>query len=98
MLKNCKEKKPVGVNVIRDKLYSKGISRDKIKKALKESAAYETDITRLYEMALKKYYSYKDNKNYKSRLFFFLKQRGFENETINQVLKMIANKDDEQQL
>ena len=90
--RELKRKKPVGVNIIRNKLYSKGIPKDKIKKALKESGAYETDFDKVFELAWKKYKSYKDKKNYKHRLYFFLTQRGFEKDVIDRVLGMISEK------
>jgi regulatory protein len=89
--KELKRKKSVGVNIIKNKLYSKGIGKDKIKKALNDSGAYETDIEQIFNLAMKKYNSYKDKKNYQSRLYFFLNQRGFEKDTIEQVLNMISD-------
>ena len=79
--------------IVRD-LYSKGINRRIIDKVIKECGADNTDEERLYALALKKYMSVKDKDNSISRVGNYLRQRGFDYESIKKVLRRLEKNGD----
>ena len=74
--------------IVRD-LYRKGIGRKTIDKVIKESGADVTDEDALYELAIKKYRSVKDKDNSFMKVSNFLRGRGFDYESIHNVLRKI---------
>lgn len=83
------KRKPVGQNLLRKELSSKGISRDIINRALKEGGGDEIDIERVYEIAKRKLISLQNKKKKMSKLAYFLNRRGFESEIINRIINRL---------
>ena len=80
-----------GKNLIVRDLYKKGIDRNIIKKAIKESGANCTDEDELYKLAMKKYLSVKDKDNPLVKVSNYLLHRGFDYEAVNKVLRLIKS-------
>lgn len=87
-------KKSIGPNLLRRELSLRGISRENIKKAIKITGTGKADIDTVYSVALKKYNSIKDKKNVKSRLFFFLQQRGFDSDIAARAIEKLLYDDE----
>ncbi len=81
-----KKAKVVGANSLKRDLFKKGINRDLIKKAIKESGSDTVDADEIYELALKKFKRLENKKNRTAKLIYFLKQRGFEEAAIRSAL------------
>jgi regulatory protein len=81
-----KKAKVIGANSLKRDLFKKGISRDLIKKAIKESGSDNINPDEIYKLALKKFKSLENKKNKTAKLIYFLKQRGFEENAIRPVL------------
>ncbi|MBN2403753.1 MAG: RecX family transcriptional regulator [Spirochaetes bacterium] len=81
-----KKSKVIGTNSLKRDLFRKGISRDLIKKAIKETGADSVDPDEIFELALKKYKKLEGKKNRTAKLVYFLRQRGFEESAIRPVL------------
>ncbi|MCP4137970.1 MAG: RecX family transcriptional regulator [bacterium] len=88
--------KSIGENLLRKELFQKGLSREIIDQALEEGGARDIDFERLYETAQKKYKSSEGKKNRMQKLSYFLYQRGFKSETVNQILKRLKSEEEEE--
>jgi regulatory protein len=88
-----KKSKVIGQNLLKRDLYRKGINKNLIKKAIKETGADLTDPDEIYELALKKLKSLKNKKNKISKLIFFLRQKGFEEESIRSVIDRLSDEE-----
>ncbi len=81
-----RNRKAVGEHLLRSELYKKGISRELIKKAIKETGAEVVDLDNLYELALQKLKRLDNKKNKKTKIIYFLKQRGFGERDVRTVI------------
>jgi regulatory protein len=90
-----KKSKVIGQNVLKRDLYKKGIDKNIIKKAIKETGADITDPDEIYGLALKKMKSLENKKNKVAKLIFFLKQKGFSEDAIRSVVDRIGNEGNE---
>ncbi len=86
-----KKRKTIGKNLLRKELLGKGVSRDTINRALKETSFDHDDITEIYTLATKKLTSLEKKTNKKSKLIYFLHQRGFDNDVIYTVIEQLEN-------
>ena len=84
-----KKAKAVGINSLKRDLSIKGVSRDLINKAIKETGSDSVDPDEIYELALKKFKKLENKKNKIAKLIYFLKQRGFEDNSIRSVLNRL---------
>jgi regulatory protein len=84
-----KKAKVVGTNSLKRDLFKKGINRDLIKKAIKETGADSVDPDEIFELALKKFKRLENKKNKIAKLIYFLQQRGFEESVIRSVLDRV---------
>lgn len=82
-----------GVDVIKQELIRKGIARKIIERVIREGGADSTDIESLYLLALKKYNTVKDKNNSLARVGNYLRQRGFDYESIKKVLYRLGGDD-----
>ncbi|MCL2155108.1 MAG: recombination regulator RecX, partial [Leptospirales bacterium] len=80
-----------GKNLLVRDLYKKGINRNIVKKAIKESGADITNDDELYRLAMKKYVSVKDKDNALVKVSNYLLSRGFDYESINRVLRRLKS-------
>jgi len=87
-----KRAKIVGQNLLKRDLFKKGVDKNLIRKALKETGADLTDPDEIYGLALKKMKSLENKKNKIAKLIFFLKSKGFEDDVIRAVMDRIGNK------
>ncbi|GEM_PF-319388 len=94
---NRLEKKLVGKQLLASELQKRGVHRDIIRQALKESAALEDSFDDVYAAALKKWQTVKDRKNGPAKLAYFLRGRGFDGEMITSVLERIRREEREEQ-
>jgi len=88
-----KGRKALGRNRLVSELAGKGISRNVIDLAIRESGADKEDIGEILEVARKKYEMLKEKPNALARTGFFLQGRGFDVGTINRVLRLLNNDD-----
>ncbi len=93
-IKSKKHRKTIGENLLRSELYRKGIPKDIIRDSLKETRAGDDDIEAIYELAAKKFEQIRNKTNPRSKLHYFLHQRGFNNDLIRKVLLKIFSSDD----
>jgi regulatory protein len=93
-IENKLRKKPVGKQLLTRELLKKGISRQIINHALKETESLHTDPDALYDIARKKYAVVKDKKNSIAKLSYSLHSRGFDTEMVSTVIERIR-KDNE---
>jgi regulatory protein len=82
-------RKLVGKHLLASELQKKGVSRDIIKQALKDTASNNNNIDEIYEIAVKKYQVLKLKKNGLAKLAYFLQHRGFESEIVHTVIARI---------
>jgi len=75
--------------IVRD-LYRRGITRRIIDRAVKECGADEPDMDALYSLALKKFNTVKDKENSLVRVGNYLRQRGFDYDSIKKVLRRLG--------
>lgn len=73
-------RKAVGKNLLTSELMKRGVHRNVIRKALKESETIHGDPEALYRVAVKKFAALKQKKNPHEKLFQFLRGRGFDPE------------------
>ncbi len=90
-ISNKKRSKVIGQNLLKRDLYKKGINKNLIRKALKETGADLTNPDEIYELALRKMKSLENKKNKIAKLIFFLKSKGFEDDAIRAVVDRIGN-------
>lgn len=83
-----------GADVIIRDLYRKGIHRKTIDGVIKECGAAEPDMEKLYDLALKKYNSLEGKDNRSARVGNYLRGRGFDYDSIKNVLRRLG-KDEE---
>ena len=79
--------------IIRD-LYRKGINRKTIDRVMKECGGNETDVEKLYALALKKYNSLEGRENRAARVGNYLRGRGFDYDSIKKVLRRLGDDDE----
>jgi regulatory protein len=84
-------KKLVGKHLLARELQKRGVHRDIIRQALKESAALLDTFDDVYAAALKKYATLKDKKNGLAKLAYFLQGRGFDGEMIASVIEKLRS-------
>lgn len=90
-IKSTKRKKAVGKNLLKNELYKKGVAKEIIKKAINETRSQDNDFDSLYQLALKKLKQLENKNNKMSKLVFFLKQRGFEDNDIRSVIGLLKD-------
>ena len=78
--------------IIRD-LYLKGVSKRIIDRTIRETGADKPDPDILYGLALKKFMSVKDKSNSFERVGNFLRQRGFDFESIRKALDRLRREE-----
>jgi regulatory protein len=83
--------KTVGANYLKSKLYQKGVKREVINRALKETAV-ERSLEDILVLAEKKFASVMDKPDPYNRVAAFLYRRGFETEIINKVIALLKKK------
>lgn len=88
-------KKLVGRQLLASELQKRGVRRDIIRQALKESAALQDSFDDVYAAALKKWQTLKDKKNGLAKLAYFLRGRGFDGEMITSVMEKLRSEDRE---
>ncbi len=88
-----KKSKVIGQNLLKRDLYRKGIDKNLIRKAIKETGADLTDPEEIYKLALKKMKNLENKKNKISKLIFFLRQKGFEEESIRSVIDRFSDEE-----
>ena len=76
----------IGRNVLKRDLYKKGVARETINAALKETDADKVNPEDIYELALKKYNSLDNKKNKLLKVIYFLKQKGFEEDQVRNAI------------
>ena len=72
----------IGKNALKRDLYKKGVAREIINSALKETDADKVNPDEIYELVLKKYKSLENKKNKLLKVIYFLKQKGFEEDQV----------------
>src|SRR4030042_6446396 len=92
-ISNRLSRKFVGRNLLFNDLQKKGVPRNIIKKALKESEAIHSNFDELYKPAVKKYASLKNKKNGISKLDYFLQSRGFDSDLVASVIHRIRSEE-----
>ncbi len=93
---NKLRKKMVGKRLLARDLQRRGISRQIINHALKETESRHTDPEALYAIAQKKYAAVRDKKNSIAKLSYFLHGRGFDAEMVNAVIERILRENADQ--
>lgn len=88
-------KKLVGKNLLFSELMKKGIPRNVIRQALKESESIHSNFDEVLAIAEKKYGALKDKKNRIGKLAYFLHGRGFDGNMVNAVIDRIRRKERE---
>jgi regulatory protein len=94
-ISNKLSKKLVGKNLLFNELMKKGIPRNVIRQALKESESIHGNFDEVLVIAEKKYGILKNKKNGISKLAYFLHSRGFDAELVNAVINRIRRTDKE---
>lgn len=84
-------RKVVGKNLLKYELTRKGIPNKIVKKALSEAESLLEKRDDIYNLALKKLQTLQKKKNKSSKLYLFLKQRGFNNETITAIIQELKD-------
>jgi regulatory protein len=90
-------KKLVGKNLLTRELQKRGVHRDIIRQALRESASLQDTFDEVYDVALKKYATLKSKKNPLAKLAYFLQGRGFDGEVITGVIEKIRSGEREEE-
>jgi len=88
-------KKLVGKNLLFGELMKKGIPRDVIRQALKESESIHGNFDQVMAIAEKKYNTLRDKKNGIGKLAYFLHGRGFDGDMVNAVIDRIRRNEKE---
>ncbi|MBP7734692.1 MAG: regulatory protein RecX [Spirochaetes bacterium] len=96
-IENKLRKKLVGKQLLARELQKKGISRQIINHALKETETIHTDPEALYAIAQKKYAAVKDKKNSIAKLSYFLHSRGFDTEMVRTVTERILKENEDRE-
>lgn len=86
-----KRTKTVGSRYLADQLYKKGLSKDIINKAIKDTNAEQDDLDEVYLIAEKKMQSLQKKKNRLPKLVYFLQSRGFANQTIFKIIEKLKS-------
>jgi len=82
-------RKAIGKNLLKRELMLKGIRGETLARAMEESSVDEVDMERLFDLALKKYNSFRGKDKILYRVSNFLYQRGFEREEINRTISRL---------
>lgn len=88
-------KKLVGKQLLASELQKRGVHRDIIRQALRESAALQDSFDDVYAVALKKWQALKDRKNGLAKLAYFLRGRGFDGEMVTSVIEKLRSEERE---
>jgi regulatory protein len=88
-------KKPVGKNLLMSELLKKGLARDVIRNALRESESLLCSFDQVLSIAEKKYAAIKDKKNALAKLAYFLRGRGFDADTVSAVIERVRHGDED---
>jgi len=94
-ISNKLSRKLVGKNLLFNELMKKGIPRNVIRQALKESESVHSNFDQVLAIAEKKYGALKEKKNGIVKLAYFLHSRGFDSDLVNAVIDRIRRKDKE---
>lgn len=94
-IQNKLSRKLVGKQLLARELQKKGIHREIINQALKDSKSMHSDMDALYTIAQKKYGAIKDKKNSMTKLSYFLHSRGFDTDMVNSVIKRLLKEEKE---
>jgi regulatory protein len=94
-ISNKLSRKLVGKNLLFNELMKKGIPRNIIRKALKESESIHSNFDEVMVMAEKKYGILRNKKNGIAKLAYFLHSRGFDADLINNIIDRIRRRDKE---
>ena len=86
-------RKLIGSWLLKSELQKKGIPRNIINRALKESGAGNVDVDKVYEIAENKFKTLKNKKNSINKLALFLQRKGFEYDIVEVVIDRIKNTD-----
>lgn len=86
-----KRTKVVGSYYLKDQLYKKGISKDIIQKVISETGADQENIEEIYVVAEKKIKTLGTKKNKLAKLVYFLKSRGFNDNTICKTIEKLKS-------
>ncbi len=84
-----RKRKVIGKNLLKKELFRKGISREIVRKAIRETGSDSIDFEEVVQLAKKKLKGLKNSKNKATKLAYYLNQRGFEQETINKVIEYL---------
>lgn len=84
-------RKIVGENLLKRDLYKKGVSREIVRKSLKKCDVGSVDFDKVYAIAIKKLQNLGNKKNKMSKLVYFLKYRGFNDNTIHVIIDRLKN-------
>jgi regulatory protein len=84
-----KKSRLMGRNALKRDLFKKGIAREIINTALKETETDKTDPDDIYRLALKKYNSLGNKKNKLLKVIYFLKQKGFEEDEVRNAVNRL---------
>lgn len=87
-------RKAVGTHLLMSELLKRGVDRNLIRKALRESESLHGDPDMLYRTAARKFASLKHKKNPRDKLFMFLRGRGFEPDAVAEVIERIVREED----
>jgi regulatory protein len=79
---NKKRSKTVGRNLLKKDLFGKGINREIIDRAIKDTESEKSDPEEIYELALKKLKSIEGKKNQMQKIAYSLRQKGFDEDEI----------------
>ncbi len=85
-----KKSKIIGENALKRDLFKKGVSRDIIKKAIRETGADKIDPDEVYGLAVKKIKSLENKKNKLSKLLYFLRQKGFMEDQVRLIIDRLS--------
>ena len=83
------KRKAVGRDYLMRELIKKGVKKDVADSAIRDAGADRPDERRIYELAKKKYDSLREKPNPGSKLYYYLRQRGFSMRDIKPVVNRL---------
>ncbi|MBN2158037.1 MAG: regulatory protein RecX [Spirochaetes bacterium] len=86
-------RKLVGKNLLYSELLRRGVPRNIIRHALKESEALHANADEVYTVAMKKYEGLRHKSNPLVKLSLFLRGRGFDGDLVDSVIERIRRED-----
>ncbi|MCB0723948.1 MAG: RecX family transcriptional regulator [Ignavibacteriae bacterium] len=90
LIENKVARKPIGRKMVEKKLFQSGIDKETIVKTITENYSPEMELQKAEEL-LKKYVKkvkYKDEFDKRNKCFKYLASRGFEYDTVEQIINM----------